>query len=57
LIWRHHNLSLKLRNLKSQPIRSRRRIQHNFLEAAWQYDTLLDQTIRRIATVDSGCTQ
>ncbi len=57
LIWRHHNLSHKLRNLKSQPIRSRRRIQHNFLEAAWQYDTLLDKAISRIATVDFGCAQ
>ena len=53
LIWRYHTLSYKLANQKSLSPRSRARICSKFEEAAWQYDSLLDQAVRRITAVDA----
>ena len=54
LIWQYHSFLHKIANKKLQPPRSRRRIDNNFLEIAWKYDTMLDQALRKITLVDSG---
>lgn len=53
LIWKYHTLNHKLANQKLLPPRSKARIHSNFEEVAWQYDALLDETLRRITTVDA----
>ena len=41
-------------NKKLHPPRSSGRLDKKFLEIAWQYDTMLDQALRKITLVDSG---
>ena len=54
LIWQYHSFLHKIANKKLQPPRSRKGIDNNFLEIAWQYDAMLDQALSKIALVDSG---
>ncbi|PVE05445.1 hypothetical protein B472_15325 [Limnohabitans sp. Rim28] len=54
LIWRYHSLRDKVLNQEPMPSRSRRRTSDNFLEAAFQYEALLDQALSRIARDDAS---
>jgi len=54
LIWRYLSLRDKALHRELMPARSRRRTTGNFIEAAIQYDALLDKALSSIATADAS---